>query len=286
MRTAIMTDTNSGLRVSEGKELGIFVTPMPVLIEEQCYLEGITITSEELYAAMEADKKVTTSQPSPGDLMDAWDAIFEEGYEEIVYIPMTSSLSGSCQNAAILAEEYDGRVIVVDNHRISVTLKDSAFQAKAMADQGMTGAKIKEQLEKSAYEASIYLTVDNLKYLQKSGRLSASESMLGTILNIKPLLTFQGGKIEAIGKVRGMKACEKKMIASLKEDIETRFSQVPEDQIQVAVAGTLREKEAIDRWIQLMEQAFPNQKVYYDLLPCSIATHTGPDAVGIGVYLI
>lgn len=285
MKTAIMTDTNSGLSVTEGKELGIYVVPMPVLIEDQCYLEGLTITSEELYAAMEADKKVTTSQPSPGDLLDAWEDILQEGYDEIIYIPMTSSLSGSCQNAAFLAEEFEGKVVVADNHRISVTLKEAAFQAKRMADRGISAAAIREYLEETAYDASIYLTVDNLKYLQKSGRLSASESMLGTILNIKPLLTFQGDKIEAIGKVRGMKACEKKMISALQADIENRFSQVPEGKLQVAVAGTLRRKEDIDHWIGLMEQAFPNQKVYYDLLPCSIATHTGPDAVGIGVYI-
>lgn len=285
MKTAIMTDTNSGLSVTEGKELGIYVVPMPVLIEDQCYLEGLTITSEELYAAMEADKKVTTSQPSPGDLLDAWEDILQEGYDEIIYIPMTSSLSGSCQNAAFLAEEFEGKVVVADNHRISVTLKEAAFQAKRMADRGISASAIREYLEETAYDASIYLTVDNLKYLQKSGRLSASESMLGTILNIKPLLTFQGDKIEAIGKVRGMKACEKKMISALQADIENRFSQVPEGKLQVAVAGTLRRKEDIDHWIGLMEQAFPNQKVYYDLLPCSIATHTGPDAVGIGVYI-
>lgn len=286
MKTAIMTDTNSGISVEEGKQLGIYVMPMPVLIDDICFLEGIDITAEQLYEAMEADKKTTTSQPSPGDLMDMWNAILTEGYDEIVYMPMTSGLSGSCQNAALLAEDFDSKVYVVDNHRISVTLKESALQAKRMADAGKSAKEIKESLEATAYDTSIYLTVASLKYLQKSGRLSASASMLGTILNIKPILSFQGEKIDAIGKVRGMKVCEKKLISTLQEDIASRFADVPVEKLQVAVAGTLRTKEDIDRWLGLVQSAFPNQKVYYDNLPCSIATHTGPDAMGIGVYVI
>lgn len=286
MRTAVITDTNSGICAEDGKKLGIYVIPMPVLIDDVSYLEGIDITAEQLYEAMLADKKVSTSQPSPGDIMDIWEQVLKDGYDEIVYIPMTSSLSGSCQNAALLAEDFDSKVYVVDNHRISVSLKESAFYAKRLADVGKSAKEIKEILEKTAYEASIYLTVDSLKYLQRGGRLSASEAILGTLLNIKPILSYQGGKIEAIGKVRGMKICEKRLISTLQEDIATRFADVLEEKLQVAVAGTLRTQQDIEHWLGVVQSAFPNQKVYYDQLPCSIATHTGPDAMGIGVYVL
>lgn len=286
MKTAIITDTNSGISVEEGKELGIYVVPMPVLIEDSCYLEGIDVTAKQLYDAMEADKKTTTSQPAPGDLMDLWESVLSEGYDEIIYIPMSSSLSGSCQNAVLLAQEYDGKVYVVDNHRISVTQRESALQAKRMAAAGRTAKEIKESLERTAFDASIYLTVDSLKYLQKGGRLSASSAMIGTLLNIKPILSIQGEKIDAIAKVRGMKICEKRMLSTLREDIETRFADVPKERLQLAVAGTLRNQEDIDHWLDLMRSSFEGYDVYYAQLPCSIATHTGPDAAGIGVYVL
>lgn len=286
MKTAIITDTNSGISVEEGRSLGIFVVPMPVLINDSSYLEGIDITANQLYQAMIEDQRTTTSQPAPGYLIDLWEAVLSEGYDEIIYIPMSSSLSGSCQSAALLAQDFDSKVYVVDNHRISVTQRESALQAKRMADAGKRAAEIKESLEKTAYDATIYLTVDSLKYLQKGGRLSASSAVIGTLLNIKPILSIQGEKIDAIAKVRGMKICEKRMLSTLREDIETRFADVPKEKLQLAVAGTLREQEDIDHWLGLMKDAFPGYDVYYAQLPCSIATHTGPDAAGIGAYVI
>lgn len=286
MRTAVITDTNSGISIEEGKQLGIYVLPMPVLIEDSNYLEWIDITAEQLYDAMIADKKTSTSQPAPGDLMDLWNRVLKEGYDELVYIPMSSSLSGSCQSAILFANDYEGKVYVVDNRRISVTQRESALQAKRMAEAGKSAAEIKESLEKTALDATIYLTVDSLKYLQKGGRLSASSAMIGTLLNIKPILSIQGEKIDAIAKVRGMKSCEKRMLNTLREDIETRFADVPKDKLQLAVAGTLRKQEDIDHWLDLMRDAFPGYDVYYAQLPCSIATHTGPDAAGIGAYVI
>lgn len=189
MKTAIVTDTNSGITVEEGRQSGIFVLPMPVIIEEHCYLEGVDITNEDLYQAMTADKNLSSSQPSPGDVMDLWNRVLESGYDEIVHIPMSSGLSGSCQTAKQLALDYDSKVQVVDNHRISVTLMESVYDAKFLADQGKSAVEIRKYLEETAYQASIFLTVNSLKYLKKSGRITSSAAAIANILNIKPLLT-------------------------------------------------------------------------------------------------
>lgn len=223
MKTAILTDTNSGITVEAGRKSGIFVLPMPVIIEGKSYLEGVDITNRQLYDAMLADKEICSSQPSPGDVMEMWDSILEDDYDEIVYIPMSSGLSGSCHNAMSLSLEYDSKVHVVDNHRISVTLMESVFDAKALADQGLSGTEIKRSLEENAYQASIYITVDSLKYLKKSGRITASAAAIANIFNIRPVLTIQGEKLDLFAKVRGKKQSEKKMIDALRSDIQTRF---------------------------------------------------------------
>lgn len=197
MRTAVLTDSNSGIMVEEGMERDIFVIPMPVIIDDACYFEGADLTHADLYEAMRQNRAISSSQPSPGVVLEMWDDIFSQGYEEIVYIPMSSGLSCSCQNAMQLAEEYEGRVQVVDNHRISVTLKQSVLEAKAFADRGDSAAQIKEKLEASAYESSIYVTVDTLEYLKKGGRITPMAATLGTVLNIKPILTIQGEKLDA-----------------------------------------------------------------------------------------
>lgn len=192
MKTAIVTDTNSGITVEEGRKYGIHVLPMPVIIEEKCYLEGVDITNKQLYHAIMSDQELSSSQPSPGDVMNMWDSILNDGYDEIVYIPMSSGLSGSCHNAAQLALDYDSKVWVADNHRISVTLRESVFDAKALADKGQSAGEIKAYLEASAYQSSIYVTVSSLKYLKKSGRITSSAAAIANILNIKPVLTIQG----------------------------------------------------------------------------------------------
>ena len=286
MKTAIMTDTNSGITVEEGEKAGIYVLPMPVIIEEKCYLEGVDITHAQLYDAMISDKELSSSQPSPGDVMSMWDRILNDGYDEVVYIPMSSGLSGSCHNAILLAEEYDSKVWVVDNHRISVTLMESVFDAKSLADKGMSGSEIKEKLEENAYQASIYLSVDSLKYLIKGGRITPSAAAIANILNIKPLLTIQGERLDLFAKVRGMKQSEKKMIAALKNDIETRFANIPVEKLRVATAGTFKVKAEADNWLSLVQAAFPQCAVYYSPLSCSIACHVGVNAVGIGVSVI
>lgn len=284
MKTAIMTDTNSGINKKEADELGIFLLPMPVIVKDKTYLEGIDISLGEMYEMMEDGIETSTSQPSPGSLMEMWDDILEE-YDEVVHIPMTSGLSGSCENARGLARGYKGRVIVVDNHRISVPQRESVLEAKKMADMGKNGQEIAEYLEESGKDSSIYITVSDLKYLQRSGRLGSTSAFLGSLLNIKPILTIQGEKIDAFAKCRGIKLCERKMIEALENDINVRFKDVPKENIQVVVAGTLKEQDEIDEWTKTVQEAFPYSRVYYNALPCSILSHAGPGCKGLGAVV-
>ena len=284
MKTAIMTDTNSGINKKEADELGIFLLPMPVIVKDKTYLEGIDISLGEMYEMMEDGIETSTSQPSTGSLMEMWDDILEE-YDEVVHIPMTSGLSGSCENAIGLARGYKGRVIVVDNHRISVPQRESVLEAKKMADMGKNGQEIAEYLEESGKDSSIYITVLDLKYLQRSGRLGSTSAFLGSLLNIKPILTIQGEKIDAFAKCRGIKLCERKMIEALENDINVRFKDVPKENIQVVVAGTLKEQDEIDEWTKAVQEAFPYSRVYYNALPCSILSHAGPGCKGLGAVV-
>ena len=284
MKTAIMTDTNSGINKKEADELGIFLLPMPVIVKDKTYLEGIDISLGEMYEIMEDGIETSTSQPSPGSLMEMWDDILEE-YDEVVHIPMTSGLSGSCENARGLARGYKGRVIVVDNHRISVPQRESVLEAKKMADMGKNGQEIAEYLEESGKDSSIYITVSDLKYLQRSGRLGSTSAFLGSLLNIKPILTIQGEKIDAFAKCRGIKLCERKMIEALENDINVRFKDVPKENIQVVVAGTLKEQDEIDESTKAVQEAFPYSRVYYNALPCSILSHAGPGCKGLGAVV-
>lgn len=283
MRTAILTDTNSGIMVEEGMAQNIFVIPMPVIIDDACYFEGADLTHADLYDAMRQNKAISSSQPSPGVVLEMWEDIFSRGYEEIVYIPMSSGLSCSCGNAIQLAEEYDGRVQVVDNHRIPVTLKQSVLEAKAFADRGDSAAQIKGKLEASAYESSIYVTVDTLEYLKKGGRITPMAATLGTVLNIKPILTIQGEKLDAYAKGRGMKQCEQRMIEAVKKDYETRFAAYTKDKIRIDVAGTFVEEGKAEEWRSAVQEAFPEIAVSYIPLSCSIACHLGTNAAGIGI---
>lgn len=285
MRTAILTDTNSGITVAEGKAAGIYVLPMPVIIEEKSYLEGVDITNEQLYEAIRSDRDLSSSQPSPGDILAMWEKIKKDGYDEIVYIPMSSGLSGTCGNAAQLAREYDPGVYVVDNHRISVTLQESVYDAAALAGQGCSAAEIKKRLEDAAYLATIYLTVPSLKYLIKGGRITPAAAAIANIFNIKPILTIQGEKLDLFAKVRGIKQSEKRMIEALKDDIASRFSDVPPDRLIVATAGTFERDEDADRWRGLVQAAFPNSAVSYSPLPCSIACHVGIGATALGAVV-
>ena len=279
MKIAIATDTNSGITALEGEKLGVFVLAMPVNLEETIHYEGLDITSEQLYDAMRQHREVSTSQPSPGQLMELWDGILAKGYDEIVYIPMSSGLSGSCQSAALFARDYDGKVQVVDNHRISVTQRESVISALRLAEQGYDAGQIREFLEKHAYDASIYITVDSMEYLKKGGRVTPAAATLATVLNLKPVLTIQGDKLDAFAKVRGMKLAESKMIDALHQDRAERFRDVPESRLLIETAGTLENEALAESWRQQVQAEFPFARVSYANLPCSIACHVGMNSV-------
>ena len=242
----------------------------------------------EYYGAMTSGKNVTTSQPSPGDVMDMWDGILQEGYEQVVYIPMSSALSASCHAAIQLSEEYDGKVQVVDDHRISVTMRESVLEAKWMANQGMTAEEIKKKLEENAYNSSIYIAVDTLEYLKKGGRVTAAGAAIGAVLNIKPVLTIQGEKLDAFTKVRGMKKAELKMLEAIEEDLNTRFADVDRKQLRLGAAGTFQKQEDADQWYKMVKDTFENEidDIYYDSLSFSIGCHVGPNAIGIGISVV
>ena len=286
MKTAILTDTNSGISVYEGEQLGIFVIPMPVIIDDKDYLEAVDITHKNLYDAMRENKNISSSQPSVGVVTDMWSDILNKGYDDIVYIPMSSGLSGSCETATQFSKEFDGKVQVVDNHRISVTLRASVLDALELSKKGLNAVEIKDKLEENAYQASIYIAVDSLEYLKKSGRVTPSAATIAMVMSIKPVLTIQGGKLDSFAKVRGMKQASKKMIEALKNDLETRFSDVPRENLRIAAAGTFEDIEDTYRWRNQVQEAFPDFDVYYDPLSCSIACHVGMNAVGIGISKI
>ena len=286
MRTAVMTDTNSGISVQEGSEQGIHVLPMPVIVDGVGYTEGVDITHAQLYAALEAGKAAYTSQPAAGDVTDMWDSILDRGAEEIVYIPMSSGLSGACETAFILSREYEGRVFVVDNRRISVIQRSSVLDALYLSRLGMRAADIKAQLEKSAFDASAYICVDTLKYLKKGSRITAAGASLATAMNLHPVLNFRGGKLDAECVARGHKQMQKTLIKLMETDIKNRFQFIPAQEIALYTAGTLTDSQDAQAWNARVQKAFPEYKVAYHELSCSIACHVGPGAMAICMSLV
>ena len=278
---AIVTDSNSGISQAEGKELGIYVIPMPFLVDGKLYFEDVDMNKEQFYHFLENDADLSTSQPSPGDVMDLWDKLLKE-YDEIVHIPMSSGLSASCSTAMGLARDYDGKVQVVDNQRISVTMQQAVMDAKYLAAAGKSAAQIKEILEKEALESSIYLMVDTLKYLKKGGRITPSAALLGSALNLKPILQIQGDKLDAYKKVRGVKAAKKNMLEAMKKDVEGRFSDyVAKGQLKLHVAYTTDEETA-RQWKEEVQSVFPNIAISrMDPLSFSVTCHTGPGVLAI-----
>lgn len=283
MKTAVMTDTNSGITKKEARELGLYLMPMPVIINGSVYYEDESIDEAGFYAAQSSGAEVSTSQPSPGEVLGMWDLALKDGWEEIVYIPMTSGLSKSCEMAIGLAASYRGKVQVADNHRISVPLRESVLRAVSLAKEGHSAAGIKEQLEREAYLASIYITVDTLEYLKKGGRISPAAAMLGTVMQIKPVLSIRGGVLEAFARSRGRKNSLELMVRALKKDAETRFSSLDPASMRVCAAGTALSREEIDIVKAALLEEFPGREVLYDSLPISVGCHTGPGAMGVGI---
>jgi len=275
-KIAIVTDSNSGITQAQGKELGIHVIPMPFYINEELFFEDITLSQEEFYKKLADDADISTSQPSPADVLDLWEKLLED-HDEIIHIPMSSALSSSCETAMMLAKEFDGRVHVIDNQRISITMRQSVLDAIEMAEKGMSASEIEEVLMKEKLEASIYITVDTLKYLKKGGRVTPAAAALGTVLNLKPVLQIQGGKLDSYAKVRGMKAAKKTMIEAMKNDLENRFSG---KEMHMQIAYTCSDVEAL-KWKDELTQIFPGFDIYVGRLSLSVSCHIGPGAIAL-----
>lgn len=277
-KIAILTDSNSGITQEQGKELGIFVLPMPFFINGELFFEDVSLTQEQFYEKLEEDAEISTSQPSPGDVLDLWDQVLEE-YDEIVHIPMSSGLSSTCETAMSLAREYEGRVQVVDNQRISVTQHESVLDAMKLRDLGKSAAEIKEILEREKKESTIYVTVDSLKYLKKGGRITPAAAALGTVLNLKPVLTIQGEKLDAYAKVRGWKAAKKTMLRAIEKDIQARF-ECKEKQLVIGVVygGNLEEAQ---EWKEEVEKVFAGYEMKFAPISLSVACHIGKGCLAI-----
>lgn len=278
-KIAIVTDSNSGITQKQAAEMGIHVLPMPFMINNETYFEDITLTQAEFYERLASGADVITSQPSPDSVMKLWDELLQE-YDEIVHIPMSSGLSGSCQSALMLAADYEGRVQVVNNQRISVTQRQSAIDALMLAERGMDAAQIKQFLEEDKFNSSIYIMLDTLYYLKKGGRITPAAAALGTILRLKPVLQIQGEKLDAFAKARTVSQGKSIMITAIRNDMEKRFGGARKDNIWLQIAYTY-DKDAAMQLREEVEVQFPGFDIHMDPLSLSIACHIGPGSLAV-----
>lgn len=278
-KVVIVTDSNSGITQAEAKELGVVVLPMPFYINEEMFYEDIDLTQEQFYERLAEGGDIKTSMPLVGDVTDKWDELLKE-YDEIVHIPMSSGLSSSCETAYMLSQDYDGKVQVVNNQRISVTMRQSVMDAKAMADAGKSAEKIKEILEEEKFNSSIYIMVDTLEYLKKGGRITPAAAALGTLLKLKPVLQIQGEKLDAFAKARTVKQAKSIMIEAMKADFEKRFDSPDGAKMNLEMAYTF-DKEAAEAFRAEVQEAFPNNEIIMNPLSLSVSCHIGPGALAI-----
>lgn len=277
-KIGIVTDTNSGMTAREAEQLGVALMPMPFTVNGRSYVENVNMTYGEFFDRLIGGAAVATSQPSPEDLTACWDKALKT-FDELVYIPMSSALSSSCQSARLFAEDYGGKVIVVDNRRISISQKQSVLDALKWRDEGLSAGEIVQRLMDTALDASIYLTVDDLKYLKKGGRITPSVAAIGTVLNIKPVLQIQGGKLDTYKKVRGLHAAQNTMLDAVRKDLEERFRDTP-----VILRTAWTGDDGIGRmWTSQVQEKFPQFTVTGDPLPISIACHVGPGVIALGL---
>jgi DegV family protein with EDD domain len=278
-KIAVVTDSNSGITQKQAQEMGLYVLPMPFMINNETYFEDITLSQAEFYERLASGADVVTSQPSPDSVMKLWDELLQT-YDEIVHIPMSSGLSGSCQSALMLAADYEGRVQVVNNQRISVTQRQSALDAMELAVKGMDAAQIKQFLEDDKFNSSIYIMLDTLYYLKKGGRITPAAAALGTILRLKPVLQIQGDKLDAFAKARTVSQGKSIMINAVRNDMEKRFGGVNKDNIWLQIAYTYD----LDAATQLRDEVaaqFPGFAIHMDPLSLSIACHIGPGSLAV-----
>lgn len=285
-KIAIVTDSNSGISQEEAKILGCYVVPMPFIIKEEIYFEGVNLSFDQFYDIQTGGTKVTTSQPNINDIVELWQDILKN-YDEIVHIPMSSGLSQTCETAQTFSEEFDGKVQVVNNRRISITQKSSVLDAIRLVKEGFSAKEIKDWLESTALDSSIYIMVDTLKYLKQGGRITPAAAAIGTVLNIKPVLQIQGGKLDQYAKVLNVKTARMKMIDALKKDLESRFSSfVKEGKMRISVAHTRNEANA-KAFAEELKRNFPSVPVeYVDSLSMSVATHIGPKSLACACYRV
>ncbi len=278
-KVAIVTDSNSGITQAQAKEFGVTVLPMPFMINEETYYEDITLNQTEFYERLESGVNVVTSQPSPESVLKLWEGLLTD-HDEIVHIPMSSGLSGSCQSAIMLAEDFDGKVQVVNNQRISVTQRQSVLDAKMLAGRGMDAAGIKEFLENDKFNSSIYIMLDTLYYLKKGGRITPAAAAIGTMLKLKPVLQIQGEKLDAFAKARTVNQGKSIMMTAIKNDMENRFGGASAENISLQVAYT-KNLDAAEHLEEELEREFPGFDIVCNPLSLSVACHIGPGALAI-----
>lgn len=284
-KIAIVTDSNSGLTQEQGKELGVYVLPMPFVIDGNTYFEDINLSQEEFYQHLHDDVAISTSQPAAGDVLDLWDRLLEE-YETVIHIPMSSGLSGSCASAKMLAMDYEDRVFVVDNQRISITQRQSVLDARHLASQGMEAAQIARKLEETRFESSIYIMLDTLYYLKKGGRVTPAAAAIATVLKLKPVLQIQGEKLDAFSKARSVKQARSIMIDAIKKDFETRFGGMDNamKRMSIQIAHTQNEEAAL-AFREEVQQVFPGKDIYIDSLSLSVSCHIGPGSLALATAI-
>ena len=281
-KVAIITDSNSGISQVEAEGLGIFVVPMPFIVNDETLFEDINLTKEQFFEKLKDDADISTTQPSPEQVMNLWDEVLEKGYDEIIHIPMSSGLSGSCSTAMALSQDddYEGKVFVVDNQRISVTLRQSVLDALEMAKAGMSAAQIHDKLMDMKMDASIYIMLDTLKYLKKGGRITPAAAALGTILKLKPVLQIQGEKLDAFAKARTLNQAKSIMINAIKSDIENRFGgDVNNVWLEIAHTQNFEEAENLKQEILKVWPEYPADQIITDQLSLSVSCHIGPGAL-------
>ena len=283
-KVAIVTDSNSGISQVEAEKLGIFVVPMPFIVNEETLFEDINLTKEQFFEKLKDDADISTTQPSPEQVMNLWDEVLAKGYDEIIHIPMSSGLSGSCSTAMALSrdDDYEGKVFVVDNQRISVTLKQSVYDALDMAKAGKSATEIHDKLMDMKMESSIYIMVDTLKYLKKGGRITPAAAALGTILKLKPVLQIQGEKLDAFAKARTLNQAKSIMINAMKNDVENRFGgDVNNVWLEIAHTQNFEEAENLKQEILKVWPEYPADQIITDQLSLSVSCHIGPGALAI-----
>ncbi len=285
MNIAVITDSNAGISAKEAEHMGVGLVPMPFMINGATYFEGIDLDHKEFYEKLRNDVDISTSQPSPDSVMNIWEEALKT-HEAVVYIPMSSGLSGSCQSAMMLAEEYDGKVQVANNQRISVTMKQSVRDALRLVSEGKTAKEIKDILENDGLNASIYIMLDTLYYLKKGGRITPAAAALGTLLKLKPVLQIQGEKLDAYSKARTASIGKSTMIAAVKKDAEERFGGLSADNVVLAMAHS-DDEEGIAQFKKEVEEAFPGIAITdVDPLSLSVSCHIGPGALALTVTKI